>query len=325
MWVAGAATFLLLVVGVGAGARAQGAASTGRVVGTVVDSATGAPLIGVQVTVAGGRLGAVTDAEGRYTIAGVSAATHTIEARRLGFRPSTRSGLSIAPGAASTVDFRLAAVPLALEGIVSTGVVDPTSGTRVPFTVGKIDAENIPVQASNAVESVQGKIAGVTVVPSGQPGTGTDIVLRSPTSINKSNTPLIVVDGVILSQSFSGSTADLESLDIESIEVVKGAAAASLYGSRASAGVIQIRTKRGAGITEGPTKVTVRSEIGSNSIANKKHWASSHYYMVDSGATTYVSATGAPVQRAARVPKPLYTRFQDSKYPDPTYDQIERF
>ena len=320
-WYSGPAMLLFLALASGAGAQT----ATGRITGLVTDSATNHPLAGVQVTVTGGRLGAASDADGRYTITGVAAGTHAIDARRLGFRQATRSAVVVTSGSSTTVDLRLASVPLMLEAVVSTGVVDPTSGTRVPFTVGRIDAENAPVPATNAVETIQGKIAGVTVVPSGQPGTGTNIVLRSPTSINKSNTPLIVVDGVILSQSFDASTADLESLDIESVEVVKGAAAASLYGSRASAGVIQIRTKRGAGLPAGPTQITARSEIGTSSIANNKHWAQYNYYMVDSAASTYVSAAGAPVARAGRVPKPIYSRFQDSRYPDPTYDQIARF
>lgn len=320
-WHSGLAMFLSIALA--SGAAAQG--TTGRITGVVTDSGTHRPISGVTVSVSGSRLGSESDAEGRYSITGVSAGTHTVEARRLGFRQSSHTGVIVTAGAAATVDFRLTSVALMLEAVVSTGVVDPVSGTRVPFTVGRVDTENAPVPATNAVETIQGKIAGVSVVPSGQPGTGTNIVLRSPTSINKSNSPLIVVDGVILSQSFDGSTADLESLDIESVEVVKGAAAASLYGSRASAGVIQIRTKRGSSLTEGPTRITARSEIGSSSIANNKHWAKYNYYMVDSAATTYVNAAGAPVKRAARVPKPIFSRFQDSRYPDPVYDQIQRF
>ncbi|HXF24161.1 MAG TPA: SusC/RagA family TonB-linked outer membrane protein [Gemmatimonadaceae bacterium] len=324
-WYSGLAMSLFAVPAPGS-ARAQGATNpSSRITGVVTDSLGNHPVAGVQVTVTGGRLGAITDAEGHYTINGVAPGTHTIDARRLGFKPLTRPGIVVNEGAATTLNLKIVSVPLMLEAVVSTGVVDPTSGTRVPFTVGRVDAENAPVPSANAVETIQGKIAGVTVVPSGQPGTGTNIVLRSPTSINKSNSPLIVVDGVILSQAFDGSTADLESLDIESVEVVKGAAAASLYGSRASSGVIQIRTKRGASLAEGPTHITVRSEIGTSSIANKKHWAKYNYYMVDSAATTYLNAAGAPVTRATRVPKPIFSRFQDSRYPDPTYDQIQRF
>ena len=89
------------------------------------------------------------------------------------------------------------------------------------------------------------------MIPPAQPGDGVSIQLRTPTSINKSNSPLIVVDGVILSE----SSADLNSLDVESVEVVKGAAGASLYGSRAASGVIQIRTSRGNGRRAGTDPV----------------------------------------------------------------------
>src|SRR5690606_2308489 len=162
--------------------------------------------------------------------------------------------------------------------IVSTGVVDPTSGTRVPFTVGRVEAGDLPVPATNAIESIQGRMSGVTIVPGGQPGSGTNIQLRSPTSISKSISPLIVVDGVIQSDAFGASSADLDALDIESIEVVKGAAAASLYGSRAQAGVIQIRTRRGTGIAEGNTVYTLRSEFGVSSLNGEIPRAQYHHY-----------------------------------------------
>ncbi|MEJ7760331.1 MAG: SusC/RagA family TonB-linked outer membrane protein [Gemmatimonadaceae bacterium] len=298
--------------------------ATGRITGLAVDSANNRPLVGVQVTVGGTRLGAVTGDDGRYTINGVPAGRYVLGARRLGFRVLSAAGIIVTGGATASADFRLDAVGLTLEAVVTTGVVDPTSGTRVPFTVGRVDAENAPVPATNAVETIQGKVAGVTVVPSGQPGSGTNILLRSPTSINKSTSPLIVVDGVILSQSFSGSTADLESMDIESMEVIKGAAAASLYGSRAAAGVIQIRTKRGSALAEGTTRVIARSEIGSNSLAGKIDWAQYHYYLTNTQGQ-YVNAAGAVVPRAQRVPKPITARFQDAAYADPIYDQVDRF
>lgn len=297
---------------------------TGRIAGTVTDSANGRPLSSVSVSISGTRLGAVTDTAGRYAINAVPAGTHSLETRRIGYAPKQVPDVNVTAGATTTVDLQIMAAALTLEAVVTTGVVDPTSGTRVPFTVGRVDAADAPVPATNAVETIQGKVAGVTVVPSGQPGSGTNILLRSPTSINKSNSPLIIVDGVILSQSFGGSTADLESLDIESIEVVKGAAAASLYGSRASAGVIQIRTKRGSGLPEGPPRVTVRSEIGSNSLGGKIDWAHYHYYMTND-AGEYIDHSGAVVPRSDRVADSVFRRFQDNSYSDPVYDQVDRF
>lgn len=304
-------------------ARAQ--SGSGRITGLITDSATTRPLSSVRVTVNGTRLGATTNEEGRYTITGVPAGTHTLDLRRLGYKPLSLPNIAVTANAATTVDTKLAAIALTLESVVSTGVVDPTSGTRVPFTVGHVDAENLPVPASNAIESIQGKIAGVTIVPSGQPGSGTNILLRSPTSINKSNSPLIVVDGVIQTTAFDGATADLESMDIASIEVVKGAAAASLYGSRASAGVIEIKTKRGASLPQGPTRFVARTEFGMNELGGKMKWSQYNPYIVDDAGTTYLDASGKPVDRAHRVQKPVYERFQDSPYPSPTYNQVDRF
>ncbi len=203
------------------------AQATGRITGTVTDSASGRSLSAVQVAVPGTRLGASTDESGRFTITGVADGTYTLEVRRLGFLARTVPNVRVENGSA-TVELKLNPAPLTLEAVVTTGVVDPTSGTRVPFTVGRVDAENAPVPAANAVEAIQGKVAGVTVLPTAQPGSGSTIQLRSPVSISRSNSPLIVVDGVIQTQAFGGATADLDASDIESIEVVKGAAAASL-------------------------------------------------------------------------------------------------
>jgi TonB-linked SusC/RagA family outer membrane protein len=299
-------------------------AGSGRITGTITDSTSGRPLGAVQVSVVGTRLGAVTDEAGRFTINAVPAGTRTLDIRRLGYKPYTSQAVSVTAGAAVTVDARLSAITLNLQAVVVTGVVDPTSGTRVPFTVGRVDAENAPVPATNAVETIQGKIAGVTIVPSGQPGSGTNILLRSPTSINKSTSPLIVVDGVILSQSFDGSTADLESMDIESMEVVKGAAAASLYGSRASSGVIQIRTRRGSNIANGATRITARSEFGVNQLGGKMHWAQFHHYLTNAQGQ-YVDTLGNVRTRATRVDRPAWDRFQDVAYADPVFDQVDRF
>jgi len=305
--------------------HAQG--QTGRVAGLVADSATDQPLAGVQITLSAGstRLLARTTATGRYSVVNVPAGSYSVEALRLGYRRVQRVNVVVAAGATVNYDIRMAPAALSLQAVVTTGVVDPSSGTRVPFTVGRVSTEDLPVPATNALESIQGKIAGVSVVPQGQPGSGTDIVLRSPTSISKSNSPLIVVDGVIQSDAFGASSADLQSMDIESVEVVKGAAGASLYGARAAAGVINIRTKRGGGSGDGATRFTVRSEYGSNSIADRVRWAGSHFYLVNERGE-WINAAGAVVPREQRVPEPAATRFQDNFYAaGAAFDQVARF
>jgi TonB-linked SusC/RagA family outer membrane protein len=325
---AAAFTFAALLFGVPhhAPVLAQGG-TAGRMTGVVSDTATGQPLQSVQLFLARGttRLEARTAADGRYLFPNVPAGTYGLEAIRLGYRRVVRSNITVAAGATLTYDFTMDAAALNLQAIVTTGVVDPTSGTRVPFSVGRVTAEDAPVPATNALETIQGKIAGVSVVPAGQAGSGTNLQLRTPTSISKGNEPLIVVDGVIQTQSFGAASADLQSMDIESVEVVKGAAAASLYGSRAAAGVIQIRTRRGNTLAEGSTKFTVRSEYGSNSLPRKVNWANQHFYLADETGA-YVNATGQRVPREQRVPRPAYERFQDSPYaPGTYYNQVDEF
>lgn len=266
---AAALTIAALLVGVSPSAPVLAQdAGAGRMNGVVTDSSSGQPLQAVQLFLSRGttRLEARTAADGRYLFPNVPAGTYGLEAIRLGYRRVVRANLTVAAGATLTYDLKMDVAALNLQAIVTTGVADPTSGTRVPFSVGRVTAEDAPVPATNALETIQGKIAGVSVVPTGQAGSGTNIQLRTPTSISKGNSPLIVVDGVIQTQSFDAASADLQSMDIESVEVVKGAAAASLYGSRASAGVIQIRTRRGTNLAEGSTRFTVRSEYGSNSL-----------------------------------------------------------
>lgn len=306
---------------------AQGAAQGARVTGTVTDSASGAPLAAVQLVLARGtsRYEARSNADGRFVFPAVPGGSYGLEALRLGYRRVVRAGIAIPASGPFTLDVKMTAAALNLQAVVTTGIVDPTSGTRVPFTVGRVSAEDAPVPATNALETIQGKIAGVSVIPQGQAGSGTNIQLRTPTSISKSNAPLIVVDGVILTQSFDAASADLQSMDIESVEVVKGAAAASLYGSRASAGVIQIRTRRGTGLAEGTTKFTVRSEYGSNSLPTRVRWANSHFYLVNDQGD-WVNAAGQVVPREQRVPEPAWSRFQDNAYkPGTAFDQVQRF
>jgi TonB-linked SusC/RagA family outer membrane protein len=106
--------------------------------------------------------------------------------------------------------------------------------------------------------------------------------------------------------------------------VVKGAAAASLYGSRAAAGVIQIRTRRGTGIDQGRTQFTVRSELGANQLGRRISLAQHHHYLTNAQGQ-YVNAQGQVVSRADRVLRPASERFLDVPYLDPTFDHGTQF
>lgn len=304
-------------------------AQTGRVAGTVTDSTTGLPITGIEVSILGTALRATTGAAGAYAIEGVSAGAHTVVARGIGYR-ARRLGVEVRADEAATVDFQLVPGVFQLQEVVVTGVVGETQRAKLPFTVGTLDADRTPVPPPNALEAIQGKIAGATVLPaSGQPGSGVSIQLRTPTSINKSNDPLIAIDGVILGTT-AGSSADLNSLDIERVEILKGAAAASLYGSRAQAGVMQIWTRRGRDLDDGRTRFTLRSEVGFNSLVHKVRWAQYHSYRMNATQTAYVNAAGRDTTRDGRIEEPTTGGgfgFQDNRYPVGTqvFDQVDAF
>lgn len=295
----------------------------GMIRGVVTDANTGEPLPAVEVSVVGTALGALTNESGQYMITGVPSGIYTIRATRIGFADASVENVRVRDGDVAVADIRLRTAALELEEIVVTGLADPTSARRVPFTIGRISGEDLEVPPANAISSLQGKIAGVNSTTPAQPGAGINIVLRTPTSINRSNTPLIVVDGVILASTFGRSSTDLSSLDIESIEVVKGAAAASLYGSRAANGVIQIRTRRGTGVGSG-TRITVRSELGINQLNRDIDLAQHHHFRTNAQGQ-YVDADGNVVDRESRVERPVGERYLDVPYADPTYDHIEQF
>jgi outer membrane receptor protein involved in Fe transport len=229
-------------------ASAQDASISGR-----VTDPDGAPVGVATVRIVSLAAGTTTGADGTYRLVIPanrlrSGQTVALSVSRQGMTATTRS-VTLSPGANLTQNFTLAVGAVLLEDLVVTGTAGPTSREKVPFTVATVRAEDIPVAATSAAGSIQGKVAGATVTSStGRPGAPPTILLRAPTSINasgRSQEPLYIVDGVVM----SSGVVDIDALDIESIEVVKGAAGASMYGSRAGASVIQIRTRRGANAT----------------------------------------------------------------------------
>ncbi|MDR0786326.1 MAG: SusC/RagA family TonB-linked outer membrane protein [Gemmatimonadota bacterium] len=250
---------------------ATGHAQTGTVTGTVVDQSSGQPIPTAQVYLQGTSRNAITSATGTFTLTGVPAGTYQIVAQRIGYQQLTQNGVVVGATGATSVTLRMSTAALSLEAIVATGLVDPVEGVRSPISVARVSSENMPVAAAGgAVQNIQGRVAGVQMNrASGQPGEGTSVVLRTTTSLFGGGAPLIVVDGVILSapdggngRSSGSSTSAIEGLDIESMEVIRGAAAASMYGSRAAAGVISITTKRGSQLQQGQTQFSLHTEVG---------------------------------------------------------------
>ncbi|HEU5186021.1 MAG TPA: TonB-dependent receptor plug domain-containing protein, partial [Gemmatimonadaceae bacterium] len=215
-------------------AMAQG---TERISGTVT-SDQGIPIPGAQVTVQGTTLGAYTADDGRYAIANVPLGTHVVRAQRIGYAPLTQT-VTVVAGASATADFRLAAVATTLTTQV---VVGYTTQMRrdVSDAVSSVSAEDIADQMVATVEEgLRGRVPGVQINASGEPGRPAQIVIRGQNFLGNP-TPLYVVDGMYLRQN-----PNLNPSDIESMEVLKDASAAAQYGSQAANGVIVIRTKRG--------------------------------------------------------------------------------
>lgn len=296
----------------------------GSITGEVVADRTEEPLSGVQIFIEGTAQGTVTDQNGRYLLVNVPSGTHTLVARYIGYANGREDNVRVRSEQSTTVDFRLRTQALSLEEVVVTGVVDPVAGIKAPFSVGRLSAQDLEVPTTHsAVANLQGKVPGVNIIrPSGQPGSGVFVQLRSPTSMVRSNTPMFVVDGVILS-GVAGSTVDLESLDIESIEVIKGAAAAALYGSRAASGVVQITTARGSAVPQGETRITSRSEIGYTDLPQGLPLSDTHYYLTDESGGFIDEAGNAVTDSRDRVIAP--DRIMDKPYGVPLFDNVRAF
>jgi TonB-dependent SusC/RagA subfamily outer membrane receptor len=295
------------------------AQSGGTVTGRVTAAETAQPLGAVQVFLDGTGRGSITRADGSFTINEVPPGTYTIVAQSIGYQQVRRPGVQVTPGATATVNLELPTNVLALQEIVVTGLVDPVEGARSPITVAQVTREQMPVPvAGSAASAIQGKVAGASMTrTTGLPGSEVQINLRTPTSARGSNQPLMVVDGVIL----GSSTVDIESMDIESVEVIKGAAAASLYGSRAAAGVIAITTVRGRGLAAGQTQFSTRAEFGS-SFAPRLGGGplpTTHAYLTNEQGQL-INNAGQPVAWGQRVLPPV--AFMDKQYTVPVYDNL---
>jgi len=336
--------------------RAQGQAATIR---GVVNSARGGPVEGGYVYIADLALSAATGAAGEYTIvipaARVRGQTVQLRVRAIGFKP--RSVAVTLQAGPQTVNFTMDEDINRLEEIVVTGVLEGTEQTRVPFSVGRIDVTELEVPAVNPLTLLSGRVAGATVLQStGLPGAAPSIQLRAPTMINangRSQEPLYIVDGVAI----VGGLQDINTSDIESIEVVKGAAASSLYGARAGAGVVQITTKSGRRSAPG-VAFQLHAEYGTSDIGHQIDLSKHTYLLFDQTGKRYCMAVtnqpmcartldwtkellrvnNNPGPDSALTPQPfpldvsstfsnnlaLKTNFEANPYPDQTYNAVQQ-
>jgi len=236
-------------------------ARQGTVSGRVVDAGSGQPMGAVQVHIPELALGVITPADGTYQLQSVPAGTHTVVAERLGYQRATMD-VTVVSGETVQLDFQLQSQALALDEVIVTGTPGGTQRRAIGNVVASISASDLTERApiNNMQELLTARTPGVNFGrQSGNIGTGSQVRIRGVSSLSLGQQPLIYVDGVRMQNSTGlgpglrgagdrqGSALDdLNPDDIESIEVIKGPAAATLYGTEASAGVIQIITKRGA-------------------------------------------------------------------------------
>jgi TonB-linked SusC/RagA family outer membrane protein len=243
-------------------AQSQGAVISGR-----VTSEQGQPLVGANVYINDLNISVGTSQSGGFSIsipqARLNGQTVNIRVRAIGYQPQMRQ-VTLTAGS-QTVAFSLRKDVTQLGEVVVTGVATATEQVKLPFTVARIDTTLMPVSGSNPISQLQGKIPGAMIVSaSGRPGSAPSVVLRGPVSLDatgRSQQPLYLLDGIPL----QGGLPDINPNDIENVEVVKGAAAASLYGARAGAGVINITTKSGKNAPAG-FRFGVRTEAGAGDI-----------------------------------------------------------
>ncbi|MGH7709654.1 MAG: TonB-dependent receptor plug domain-containing protein, partial [Gemmatimonadaceae bacterium] len=283
IWSTRVAVAALIAVGLPGIAFAQGA---GVVRGTVTDSSTRRPIDGVQVTVAGTTAGAVTNAAGEFSIRGIPAGSRIVRAARLGFTPVQRS-VTVRPNDSTVVDFAMRSAPLILSQVVTVGY--GTANRRdVTNAVATVRSEAIvgnPIASIDA--ALQGKAPGLQVIQNaGNPGNGMTVRIRGSSSLSAGNDPLYVIDGVPMlrdnySQLMMGgqdltAVSGLSPDEIASIDVLKDASAAAIYGSRASNGVVLITTKRGQA---GRPRIQFSGYYGSQDLSKKVNMLNAKEYV----------------------------------------------
>jgi TonB-linked SusC/RagA family outer membrane protein len=273
---------LLLLVLFSASAFAQ----TRRVSGRVTVEGSGEPIVAASVNVVGTSVGTYTDDQGRFSLNVLDGPT-TLRVRRIGY---TQKTLAV-PAGATDANVSLARDVLQLETQVVTGTATTVSSANAANAVTVISGDKLTRAPAQTIDyALQGKIPGAIVTQnSGAPGGGVQVQLRGVSTINASFLPLYVIDGVIIDNSsianginaiteaaggnFGSSqdqrvnrTADINPNDIESIQVLKGPSASSIYGSRGTNGVIIITTKQGQA---GKSSLDVIQRFGTAALSNK--------------------------------------------------------
>lgn len=266
----------------------------------VVKDSNGEPLPGVNVVVKGTSNGVITDIDGKFQLNAPQDAILVVT--YIGY---VKQEVRVK---GSELQIRMVEDSQTLSEVIVTGVAAGTPKQKLGFSIDKVSADKmLKVPATDAATALQGKVAGLKITKtSGAPGSESDIQLRGVKTIFGSSNPLFIVDGVLT----ENGLADINAEDIESIEVLKGAAASSLYGSRAANGVVSIMTKRGTSMEAGKVQVDFRTEYGKNFLGFVPEQSKSTNRLIQDGNVVY----------GVTDPDQVY----DNPYPK-VYDHIDQF
>lgn len=229
------------------------AAQQGTITGTIRDAGSQRPLDGVQVYVPGTSLGALSNASGRFLLTGVPVGQTEVRAEMVGYTAGTMT-VTVSADQAVVADFSLRQTAITLDEIVVSGAGQATEKKKLGNVVASVNVDELrDAPISNFSEMIQGREAGVNLSSTGgMAGEASQIRIRGTSSLTQNNNPIVYVDGIRVDASVNdgaaGAASRLDDINpdaIERIEILKGAAAATLYGTEASNGVIQIFTKQG--------------------------------------------------------------------------------
>jgi len=270
-----------VIIGLAAVIAVQGnalgqATNTGTIVGRVIDGGSGVPLVGASVRVSGTQVGAATTDDGRYAIRGVRPGATEIVITRIGYEPK-RTTVTVTVGGTVTADVSLSQSAFSLSEVVVT-VTGAQRKAEIANTVASVDigTKATETTANSLGQLISGQAAGVQIISAGAAGGGSRIRIRGQSSLSLGNSPVVYVDGVKVYSEASTASAtrssrfdDINPDEIETIDILKGPAAATLYGTEAANGVINITTKKGK---VGQTRWSVFGEA-----ADSKDPSAGHY------------------------------------------------
>jgi outer membrane receptor protein involved in Fe transport len=246
-------------------ATAASAQQAGRIVGRVTEAQSGQPISEAQVFIPGTGIGGLTRQNGSFVILEAPAGTHELRVERIGLAAVSQQ-VTVVAGQAVEVNFTMSTQALGLDEIVVTGTAGASRRREVGNTIAQLNVADLQTRATQATQILQAAAPGIQVTQdAGTLGGGFNIKLRGNKSVSMTNQPIIYIDGIRMqSRAFPNGAASaagtsgsgggvqanpLNSInpnDIERIEIIKGSAATTLYGTEASAGVIQVFTKRGS-------------------------------------------------------------------------------